>query len=930
MARALTMDKVERRSFLLEQTVDATAADMIENVLEEGLTSRESDGLRTGGAMAGLLARNLLARLGGMDESDLLSPGTRIGSLRIDKLLGSGGMGAVYAAFDEKLERWVAVKTLRAENRMSSHTKDRFLREARLLSKLDDPGICRIYDLVETDEADFLVLEYIEGLTLRELMDEGIELSRTLEIAGDVAHSLSVAHEASVVHRDLKPENIMITKDGQTKILDFGIARSISGKLLSKPGAGMPLDEAPTMELSPPPQLDDSSPDRYNEKLRVGSTGAILTRQGQIIGTIHFMSPEQASGQAVAEASDLYSLGVILQEMVSNKPAYEAPGGAKLLMEVIAAKTVSLDGIDAGVAELIAALLDVDPERRPSAAETSESLHALLDRPRRRRRRLWTILGTIGTLILLAVTAQISWRLASPPPLLPPGQGGRVVLLPFVNETKDASLDWIERGLTTMVAESLNDVKGLELPSADRVRKVIEDEGLKPEELGIREMQRLSRLFGAQLAIAPRLKRQNGDYVFEYRSVSSTGSNGRHDLRSSDVMAGANLLIAQMMRRLDPDASFGDLKEKFSANSFVNRIYAMGVDRLSTGGTKDALPYFQVDLDLEPEFQWAQLQLAVCSERDGQWDAADAQVQVVQEAGEKASDQRLEGAALGLRSLIAYRRDDLSAARNLATAALEIARKAGDSGQEAAMLFRLGDIARQQKALETTKKYYSASLEVYRSSGDSLGEAHSLHGLGVWADESGQVEDAEAYLKQALKLEQRLGLGRLQALTLNSLGIIMNNQGKLDEADSLFGRSLTIYRRLSSEVDIGYVLNNLASLRQKQDRLKEAIELMRQAYEISKRLPEPATLGLRAFNLAFLLVVEERPDEAETYLEVARKRFGDEWDIRYIEGHIASLKGENRRAFKILEKVKPEAGSNWSEEDEKLLEKLRFKMAGDR
>jgi serine/threonine-protein kinase len=142
--------------------------------------------------------------------------GSTIGNFRIESRLGRGGMGEVYLGYDPRLERRVAVKTIRAEQRLSPVHKARFLREARLLSKLGHPSICQVYDLIETPEADFLVLEHIEGSTLRELARrETLSGDRKLELAEKIATALAAAHKEQIVHRDLKPDNVMVTREGE-------------------------------------------------------------------------------------------------------------------------------------------------------------------------------------------------------------------------------------------------------------------------------------------------------------------------------------------------------------------------------------------------------------------------------------------------------------------------------------------------------------------------------------------------------------------------------------------------------------------------------------------------------------------------------------------------------------------------------------------
>ncbi len=169
---------------------------------------------------------NLTTPLSGRLPRHMELIGQRIRHLRIEERLGQGGMGEVYLARDQVLDRLVAVKTLRAEQRFSEEGKARFLREARLLSKLGDPGICQIYEIVETPEADYLVLEFVRGRTLRAAGPD-LTLEEKLALLAKVARALAVAHRAGIVHRDLKADNVMVTPEGEIKILDFGVARSL-------------------------------------------------------------------------------------------------------------------------------------------------------------------------------------------------------------------------------------------------------------------------------------------------------------------------------------------------------------------------------------------------------------------------------------------------------------------------------------------------------------------------------------------------------------------------------------------------------------------------------------------------------------------------------------------------------------------------------
>lgn len=340
--------------------------------------------------------------------------GSTIGNIRIEKPLGTGGMGEVYLGFDQRLHRRVAVKTIRPEHRMSQRIKARFLREARMLSKLGHPGICQVYDLIETPEADFLVLEYVEGRNLREVPPDELGFDEKLRLCEKIALALAAAHHEKIVHRDLKADNVMVTPTGEVKVLDFGIARSVSdasASLRPEDGAdedsvepGGDLEQTQLLPLQGPWQgfaPDISSLFEEPEQ---------LTRLGMVVGTIGAMSPEQAGGGKVTEASDLYSLGILLQELFTGEPAYEGQGTIELLPRVTRAETRPVAGLDPDLAALIRDLLNLDPRRRPTAGQTAERLRWILDKPQRlRRRRLRMAAIAASFVILLIVLAVVSW-----------------------------------------------------------------------------------------------------------------------------------------------------------------------------------------------------------------------------------------------------------------------------------------------------------------------------------------------------------------------------------------------------------------------------------------------------------------------------------------------------------------------------------------
>jgi serine/threonine-protein kinase len=239
-------------------------------------------------------------------ESMALSIGTQLGSHEITALLGKGGMGEVYRARDLKLKREVAIKILPDEFAGGADRLSRFQREAEVLAALNHPNIGAIYDLAQSGETRFLVLELVEGETLAERIARGpIPVEETLHIAKQICEALEAAHERDIIHRDLKPANIKLTPDGKVKVLDFGLA-----KVFSKDAREGSASNSPTLSMA-------------------------ATQQGIILGTAAYMSPEQARGRNVDKRGDVFAFGCILYEMLTGKPAFEGSDVSEVLASVI-------------------------------------------------------------------------------------------------------------------------------------------------------------------------------------------------------------------------------------------------------------------------------------------------------------------------------------------------------------------------------------------------------------------------------------------------------------------------------------------------------------------------------------------------------------------------------------------------------------------
>jgi len=215
-----------------------------------------------------------------LDIREELTANTTLAHYRIVSKIGAGGMGEVYLAQDTKLDRKVAIKFLPERLVADEQARKRLVREARAAAKLDHPNICSIYEVSEDDGRSFIVMQHVEGETLDVRMKrKPLDLSESLSLASQLADALAEAHTHGIIHRDIKPSNIIITPRGQAKVMDFGLAKS-----LSTTGA-----------------IDTEA-----------ATQSLLTTPGTVIGTVPYMSPEQVTGEQLDARTDIFSFGVLL------------------------------------------------------------------------------------------------------------------------------------------------------------------------------------------------------------------------------------------------------------------------------------------------------------------------------------------------------------------------------------------------------------------------------------------------------------------------------------------------------------------------------------------------------------------------------------------------------------------------------------------
>jgi serine/threonine protein kinase len=266
--------------------------------------------------------------------------GSTICHYTIGEKLGEGGMGVVYKARDTRLNRFVALKVLPADKVADPERKRRFIQEAKAASALNHPNIITIYDIDQASGVEFIAMEHVEGKTLERLIPRhGMRLGEVLRYAIQIANALTRAHAVGIIHRDIKPSNIMVTSDGQVKVLDFGLAKLTE-----------PMDENTQAPTEP---MKDEAP---------------RTAEGTILGTVAYMSPEQAEGKTIDARSDIFSFGSVVYEMSTGRRAFQEETRISTLAAILNKEPLPVSEItpDAprDLEKIIARCLRKDPNRR--------------------------------------------------------------------------------------------------------------------------------------------------------------------------------------------------------------------------------------------------------------------------------------------------------------------------------------------------------------------------------------------------------------------------------------------------------------------------------------------------------------------------------------------------------------------------------------
>jgi len=832
-------------------------------------------------------------------EGDVLG-----GRYEIQKLLGMGGMGAVYKARDMEVERVVGLKVIRPDLAGDPAILARFKQELVLARQVTHKNIIRIYDLNEADGVKFITMEFIEGEDLRTILTRQGKLSaeESVSIIIQVCAGLQAAHSEGVIHRDLKPSNIMRDGPGRVVIMDFGLARTVQGD-------GM-------------------------------------TRTGMMIGTMEYMSPEQAMGKELDARSDEFAVGLILYELLSGFIPFQADSAIASLVKRTQEQATPLADVDSSIplplSNIVSKCLERDPNGRFNSVQelidqleiwqgkkigqtVSASILASAAAPAKRLPWKWIAVAAAALVLAVGAIVGIRYRTGS-------GEGASAVqgpvtslaIIPFQNGSGDPSLDWLSSSLSENLSSDIGQSAHLHLVSPARLQQVLHDLHISPQsQLDLSQLKRIAEFTNANTVVFGQYAKF-GDQIRVNATVNDLKNDRQYQVATDvasekDLLAGLTKLADEVRQKLASSPEI--LKELQSQAQFVLtksvpalRAYDEGLQLSRSGKEQEAAKKFEEATEADTNFAMAYSQLAKSYHALGFDDKAEqasrravtlsdslpARERYLIDANHARIMNQPDKAIEAYQNITKANPDDADAqfalaglyedAHNFDEARKHLAKVRTADGKNVYALLASGRVEvkaqNPQAGLEYLNPAYSLATqldneEVKASIEQAMGVAYlqmgkldealrnmqdalairkklglqrdmasSLDAIADIQDTLGNSVAAFASYKEALAVRQQIGDKAGIAMTLMNLGATYTNHAQYDQALKNLNDALTRFRELGDERYQATVLNNIGTVRFNMGEFQEALTYFQQAYQLREKLKLSADMTESLHNLA--------------------------------------------------------------------------------
>jgi serine/threonine protein kinase/tetratricopeptide (TPR) repeat protein len=808
-----------------------------------------------------------------------------ISHYRIVAKIGAGGMGVVYRAHDEQLERDVALKVLNRGTLANETARQRFRREALALGKLNHPNIETVYEFGCEDGIDFLVMELITGVALHyKLAGGALSEKEVLRLGAQLADGLEAAHAQGIIHRDLKPGNLHITKDDRLKILDFGLAQWI------------PTGDQDNLALT-------------------------VSKAHEITGTLPYMAPEQLRGQRADRRTDIYSAGAVLYEMATGKRPHLQTSGPQLISAILerplTAPSLHNPQITAALDSIIVKALDKDPNRRYQSAREmqidlerlSSGLTPIVRRPSRKRQLLATIAVALGISVLALLAFDVGGirsRLLHPAkrsqraeattsatiaPIIKARRS--VAVLGFKNLSGKLDEAWISTALAEMLSTELAAGEQVRTIPGENIARMKVDLALaETDSFGQDSLARIRNHLGTDLVV-----------VGSYLAMGKTGGNKiRLDFRLQDALAGETIasvsetgtenelldLVSrtgtEIRRKLGiglvSDSDTSGVRASLPSNGEAARLYSEGLAQLQVLNALAARDLLQKAVQADPKHAPTHAALAEAWSALGYDSRAAAEAKRALDLSQNLPrEERLfvEGryhefsrgwpkAIEIYRTLTGFFPDNLEYGLRLAAS-----QAAGGSGKDAlATLEGLRSLpapARDDARVDLAEANAAAAIGDFkrseaaaaravtkgRAQGTQLVVALARSRQGWAMERLGQSNDAAAALAEAQGLFTAAGDRMGAATALQSTGHLLYDQGNFAEARKSYEDALAVFRNLGNQARVAASLNNIGNIYYDHGDLVQARQSYEQTIAAYREIDDKSGLAGGLGNLANVL-----------------------------------------------------------------------------